>query len=457
MRSFYECLADPANNAVCGRDPATINPPAGIQGFSRTFPRDPVNVSPRLGFIYRVAGADTDVLRGSWGLFYDSVLGNIPFFNWAANCPDCYPGGPFLIGCDPSDLGSCSSTTRLTAGTVVQSNLPPLPVDFTLYNYVNDPRLRAWIDSIPSAQGPATFNDGLGFLVSPEWSAPYTSSFSVGWGHAFSPNLAVDTNVIYRHGYHQMRSERYAGGNSGREAPWPAITDPNTGVATYIGDLGILTSDGQTKYYSLQTSVSGRYPKFDFGASLNLSEARGTQDNAGTAPYTADYGAIDIWDGGNIEYTGGSIRNEWGRTSGSQAVYAFLHGTFRFPRAFQTSAEVAYGSTVAVHPWAGVDVNGDGFDSGNEYAGTRGSGHGGDFFNINLRLAMTFATGKGTHLETFVDIFNLTNHDNYGALVFHRQFDYEGAQISPFPDYLAPVGSTLTPPRTLQFGIRFSF
>ena len=74
-----------------------------------------------------------------------------------------------------------------------------------------------------------------------------------------------------------------------------------------------------------------------------------------------------------------------------------------------------------------------------------------------LRLAKTFATGKGTHLETFLDIFNLTNHDNYGALVLHRQFDYEGAQISPFADYLKPVGSTLTPPLTLQFGMRFSF
>ena len=353
------------------------------------------------------------------------------------------------------------------AGSTPIPGGPPLPNDFTLNNWVNDPSLKTWVDSILATLGPATITQdnfgGLDIIVSPDWSSPYTSSYSVGWGHAFNDRLGFDTNLIYRRGFHQMRWESFQGINSGRDAPWPAVTDPNTGIATYPGGLTILTSDGKSEYLSLQLSARGRYPKFDFGATLNLSEATATQDAGGTGFFSADEGPIDIFDGGNIKFTGGDVDSEWGRVSGDQALYAFLYGLYRFGYGFSLSAEVTYGTRVAVHGTSGgVDLNGDGFPPwvfplNEEYAGGRGGGLGGDLFNIDMRLSKVFNTGKGTAMEMFLDVFNLTDHDNYSTLVSHRQFVSQGGTFVTNPDYLSPLGNTVTPPRTVQLGTRFSF
>jgi hypothetical protein len=455
LKEMYECMAHPGSNARCDRDPATVNDPEGFRAYDRTFPKDPVNIAPRLGFVYRVGGEDRDVIRGSWGLFYDPIIANIPNFNWANLCTDCFPSLPFLL------------PTQMTAGSIALPGAPPLPVDFTLNNWVNDPSLKAWVDDLVGTLGPAKLTQtngaagGLQFIVSPDWSSPYTSSFSLGWGHAFNNMLILDTNLIYRRGFHQIRWESFSGRSSGREAPWPAVTDPNTGIATYPGGLTVLTSDGKSEYMSLQLSVRGRYPRFEFGASLNLSQALATQDAGSTGFFGSDGGVIDIFDGGNIKFTGGDVDSEWGRVSGDQAIYAFLYGLYRFPRAgVSVAGELTYGSRVAVHgTGGGVDLNGDGFPPwgfpvDEEYAGGRGGGLGGDLINIDLRISKAFDTGKDTTLEAFLDIFNVTDQDNYSTYVSHRQFVSPGVTN---PGYLSPLGNTLTPPRTVQLGTRFSF
>ena len=135
-------------------------------------------------------------------------------------------------------------------------------------------------------------------------------------------------------------------------------------------------------------------------------------------------------------------------------VYAFLYGTYHFPHAIDTSVEIAYGSPTAFNGFAGIDLNGDGFNSGEEYAGKRGSGRGDDLFNVNLRGTKRFALGKGMTLEAFLEIFNLFNRVNYGVYVDHRQFNDFNV---PNPNYGRPYGDTLTPPRTAQLGVRFAF
>ena len=413
-------------------------------------------VSPRIGFVYDVKGEGKDIIRGSWGLFRDQQINQLAQINWVNNCPDCFPVLPFLLGC-ALGLPGCSATTQLTAGTVVLPNAPPMPNDFTLNNWVNDPSLRAWLEDLTSALGPLTLpQPPFAALNSPDWETPYTSSYSFGWGHSFSQNLVLDTNLVYRRGFHQMRAESFAGLNSGRESPFPAFTDPN-GVATYPGNLRILTSDGKSEYVSLQLSFQGRYPKFDFTANLNLSEALGTQDSGSTAFFTADPGkTIDILDGGNIQFTGGSVDSEWGRMSGDQSIYAFLFGIYRFPHNFRASAQIAYGSRVAIHPFSGEDLNGDGHTS-SEYGGSRGGSLGDEFFNINCRISKLFDTGKGTSLEIYMDVFNLLDNDNTSTFLIHRQFVNVGGQIRPNPAFLGPIGTTLTPPRTVQLGTRFTF
>jgi len=448
---FYECFAHPASNARCGNRDPNAPPPAGFDGFDNTFPKDPTNISPRVGFVYRVNGEDKDVLRGSWGLFYDKLIDNLVIFMRQNTSPFFAPSLPVLVGCDPSDLAGCPATTQLTAGTVVDARLAPLPADFTLANWQNNGSgLRPWFNTLTTLLGPATFNDSV-FIPSPDWKTPYTSAYSVGWGHIFTPRLSLDSNFIYRRGFHQLSRQSYRGRQSGRESPFPF--DPTGGGYGGISDF--FTTDGKSQYIALQESVKGRFPNFDFGINVTLSQALGTQDSGGTAP--TDGGPIDIFESGNIRFTGGSIDSEWGRISGDQYLYAFLYGVYRLPLDFQVAAQIAYGTRTAFQGFAGVDLNQDGFNSQNEYAGTRGSGLGDDLFNMNMRGSKDFATGKGTKLQVYMDVFNVLNRVNHGLFVIHQQLTSSGGTFVRNPSYQKPTGDQFGTPRTFQLGIRFSF
>jgi hypothetical protein len=119
--------------------------------------------------------------------------------------------------------------------------------------------------------------------------------------------------------------------------------------------------------------------------------------------------------------------------------------------------ELIYGSATAFNGFAGVDLNQDGFDSGEEYAGERGSGRGDDLFNVNVRASKRFNIGKGTMLELYLDVFNLFKRTNYGFYVDHRQLGPTATGTAPNPTYETPYGDTVTPPLTAQLGFRFAF
>ncbi len=457
-RQLYECFAHPEDAHQCGLDPATpnpSNPPAEFKPFHRTFPGDQTNLAPRLGLTYDVHGTGRDVLRGSWGLYYDKLLDNWVVFMRQNLSPFFSPSLPALQGCNTASDPSCTGT-QLRAGASPVPGYAPLPADFTLANWTNPASgLRTWLTDLTAIQGHATFNDAV-IMPSPDWKTPYTSSFSLGWGHVISPRLTLDTNFIYRQGYRQVTNQVFGGLSSGRQAPFPVVVDPVSGTASYPGSVSIFLSNGKSRDVSLQSSFKGHFEHLDFGVNLNVSRATGTQDMGGT--YSSSYGgANDLFQGGNIKYTGGDINAEWGRISGDQLVYAFLYGIYRFPRGIESSTQITYGSRTAFNGYAGVDLNGDGFNSTEEYAGKRGSGRGGDLFNVDWRGTKRFAVGKGSRAEIFLEVFNLLNRANYGIYVGHRQLGNVSGVFLPNPTYERPIGDTITPPRTTQVGFRFAF
>ncbi len=461
-RGFYECLADPGNSRKCGLDPAVPAPPnapQGIDGFENTFPEDPTNISPRIGFVYRVGGGDTDVIRGSWGLFYDKLIDNVNLFMRQNLSPYRSPSLPSLAGCDVTTDPTCSAT-ELLAGETPVVGYPALPADFTLANYENRASgLRSWVDGLTAVQGPATFNDFV-LMPSPDWKTPYTSAFSVGWGHVFNDRLSLDSNFIYRRGFHQMTVDAYGGGASGRESPFPVVVDPNTGLASYPGEVDLLATEGKSQYVALQTSLHGRFERIEFTWNLNISQARGTQDNGGA--YIGG-GPLDIFDGGNLTYTGGNIDSEWGVITGDQAIYTNFYGVFQLPFDFRAAANIVYGSATYFQPFSGLDTNGDGFNGGifglpSEYTGSRGAGEGDDYFNIDLRIAKFFGLPSDMNVEVYLDVFNLLNRVNHGPFEVRQQLiDVGGGVARLNPDFGRPTGMVVSPSRTVQLGVRYTF
>lgn len=455
-RRFYECLANPADNLECGRNPSIPNAPR-FDSPMRTFPQDPVHLSPRIGFVYRPGERGADVIRGSWGLFYDRGLDSVAGAIRAVNSPSASPSFPPIAGCRPDPTrpgGSDCTRQRLTAGTVVDPRLAPLPADFTLANWTDSSTgLKDWVGDLSALLAPASFSDSV-FLPSPDWKMPYVSSYALGWGHAFTPRLSLDMNLIYRRGFHQLMRHLWFGGATGHDFPFPAVPGPSGAPAAYPGRSGLFMSDGKYEYRSLQASLRGRFDRLEFGWNVNVSRASATQDSSGTGIIIADGGPFDISDGGNIATTGGDLDDEWGQLSGDQLLYSYLYAIGRLPRGFELSGTAAYGSEAAFQGFAGYDRNGDGHVLSDEYAGPRGGGRGDDLFTVNLRASKRFATGGGTHAELFVDCFNVFNRVNHGLYVIHRQYTAAGARNA---DYERPTGSTLTPPRTVQLGFRYSF
>jgi hypothetical protein len=115
---------------------------------------------------------------------------------------------------------------------------------------------------------------------------------------------------------------------------------------------------------------------------------------------------------------------------------------------------LAAGSEIAFWPNAGYDWNLDGFNSGSEYVGQSGSGRGDTYLALDLRLNKAWVFGKGMSLDTFLEVFNLTNAINYGLHVDQRQASAAGVANT---DYNAPTGSTVGQPRTFNVGLRFRF
>jgi hypothetical protein len=89
----------------------------GTNGLERLFPRDLNNFGPRLGFAYDLWGNGNTVLRGGWGLFYDSYsqdffVGQLPF--------NTFNPGPAYNGAGPDPIEfSFSAAGPLAAGVPV--------------------------------------------------------------------------------------------------------------------------------------------------------------------------------------------------------------------------------------------------------------------------------------------------------------------------------------------------
>ncbi len=421
--------------------------------FNNTFPEDPKHFAPRLGFTYQLG--DDDVVRGSFGVFHDKVIENLTLFGTQNLSPVVFPILPSL----DCDTGQCLAGFDPDGPGV---GVDPIPVDFTWENWLSQGALRGWHDDLVSILGPLTVIDGQSFFVpSPDWDVPFVRTYSVGWGHRFSTNWSFDTNALYSRGERQYRIWDVRGRNTGSE---PAST---------AGREYFFLTDGKTEYGALQTQVRGRTERLDLTFNLTLSKAEGTQDSGASAD---ESGTLDIFSGGNRRYTGPdpatnplcgtpdgptcvTEASEWGPISGDQTVWMSVFAAYRLPWDFTVSGDASYGSEIAFWPWAGYDWNNDGFTSGSEYLGSAGSGRGDDYFAVNMRLARAFSFGDSVSFDVFAEVFNLTNHTNYGLFVDQTQTS--GTTAAGLPqqnaNYLNPTGNEVGQSRTYNVGVRFRF
>ncbi|MDH3284978.1 MAG: hypothetical protein OEQ13_09570, partial [Acidobacteriota bacterium] len=432
--------------------------------FQNTLPEDPDAISPRLGVVYRFDGEDENVVRGSYGVFHDKFITNLMFFPVSLLSPVADPGLPSSIAC--TDSGGAVIGCQAGFDFDGAGPLAPIPSDFSYQNWANDfagnGPLKLWFDGIINSLGAATSVPiDIRGAPSPDWEFPEKKTLSIGWGHRFDSQWALDLNFVHSDGTNQPR---FLDIRQDGVSTWNTGIDPSSGALREQ----FLVTDGKSEYNSLQGQVRGRTANLDLLVNVNLSRAEATQDLGASA---GESGTQDIASGGNRRYTGANPADnplcntpggpicvteaaEWGPVSGDQFIWGSVYFAYRLPRGFTISGDASYGSEIAFWPFAGYDWNLDGITSGSEYVGQAGSGRGDDFFTIDLRAAKQFSVGKETSIDAFIEVFNLTDKVNYGLFVDQRQ---AGAGGAANPNFGQPTGNFLGEPRTFNLGARLRF
>ena len=107
----------------------------------------------------------------------------------------------------------------------------------------------------------------------------------------------------------------------------------------------------------------------------------------------------------------------------------------------------------AGRPFADRSISTPNFDVRTVEFIPRNAGTGSDFFTLSVRVSRSFQLGGGGRIEGLVEVFNLT--DRVNAITRNTTFgpgSYPSNPTSSFNTVTA-VGD----PRTVQFGIRYTF
>ena len=135
---------------------------------------DKKDFAPRIGFSYRPLNMDKLVIRGGYGLFYDT-------YN------RFYDGTQF----DENSLYTLNAAT-ITTGTGTESASP-----VQLKNLWATPLTAVQAFSQPSYAGP------FGQVYWPGNHNPYNQQWSLGYQYAIKENLLLDMNYVGSHGVHE--------------------------------------------------------------------------------------------------------------------------------------------------------------------------------------------------------------------------------------------------------------
>jgi hypothetical protein len=241
--------------------PAVIAPLFG-KGTAPS-PSDKNNWSPRVGFAWDVNGTGKTVVRGGFGMYYDTAIDNLRLFERADLGK---PGSElFLIGNDlvspllPGGNGQFSNNSASASGFLT------LAQALTLF-----PAVRANVEnSITSCKLPTGIQceDAIGLapsgpLFSTEFQVPYSLQYSIGVQRELPWKMLFQGDFNYRKGVHEVITYDV---NHAQDA----ISGPRT---AFGNSVPYADSSGFSTYKAMLIRVDRRFSNgFQMTASYALS------------------------------------------------------------------------------------------------------------------------------------------------------------------------------------------
>jgi hypothetical protein len=144
--------------------------------------------------------------------------------------------------------------------------------------------------------------------------------------------------------------------------------------------------------------------------------------------------------------------NDYGPNANTPTVRFNVAGFYNISRAFQVSGAFKLRSGLPVNPVAaGLDLNADGVLGDRTPTMAPFSFRGPSMNSLDLRLTWTLPLGQSRRLQTYLEGFNLLNHENVSNVLN----DYGPTPGAPKSLWLAPA--LWFPPREIQLGFRLVF
>ncbi len=407
---------------------------AGVTDYGyKTGIRDWKDVAPRAGFTYNVGGNNKLVIRGGTGLYFGSPISNITF------SPEVYSN---LITAEFPNDGRPNFITDPTNG-------------------ITGEQMLSGAVKLP-AQSPRT--------ISPDFRNPYTWQSSIGFQKQINEATGFEADLSHWNLFRDSRSiDANLTYNPATGYNLPVTNRPNK----QWGQVLMFTSDGRANQTQLSMGLNRRLRNnFQGGVTYTLM--------------------LSMKDDGSVGFASPGANNPFDYLAGEYASStAFQRNTVRawvlyqMPWGFSTSVSYAYGSgnryaaRVTTTPYGKAGTNRlnlsnsggastaitipsavldrwDGpavINSGNVIP--RNALFGTPLHKVDLHIAKDFKLQGRARLSLVAEVFNLLNHDNFGA--FNTSLSPTSAATTAQFGTPQPVDGNAYVPRSAQFGFRLGF
>jgi hypothetical protein len=240
--------------------PAVIAPLFG-KGTAPS-PRDNNNLSPRIGFAWDIGGTGRTVLRGGFGMYYDTTIDNLRLFERADLGK---PGSElFLVGADIHSALLPGGDARFSSDPTSASGYLTLAQALGLISSVrSDVESRAFNCTLPTSI--ECFQAVSGPLFSTEFQVPYSLQYAIGVQRELPWNMVLQADYNYRKGVHEVVTYDINQHDN-------AVRGPRLNPAVFDNSVPYADSSGFSTYQALLVRLDRRFNRgFQMTASYGLS------------------------------------------------------------------------------------------------------------------------------------------------------------------------------------------